>query len=89
MIGKNALQNTGTKVIKNSNLAEFMKPGLNPISNAYYDVVNFVMDPKTIAYGATGVEILDGYYGGSSPDYKNIGSWLMGINSFLDFMENK
>ena len=89
MIGKNALQKTGTKVVTNSNLAEFMKPGLNPISNAYYDVVNFVIDPKTITYGAAGVEILDGYYGGSSPDYKNIGSWLMGINSFLDFMENK
>ena len=46
MIGKNALQNTGTKVVTNSNLAELMKLGLNPISNAYYEVVNFVIDPK-------------------------------------------
>ena len=80
MIGKNALQKTGIKVVTNSNLAEFMKPSLNPISNAYYDVVNFVIDPKTIAYGATGVEILDGYYGGSAPSY-NIGSFVNGFEN--------
>lgn len=80
MIGKNALQKTGIKVVTNSNLAEFMRPGLNPISNAYYDVVNFVIDPKTIAYGATGVEILDGYYGGIAPAYN--------IDSFVNGFEN-
>ncbi|MGF7493761.1 hypothetical protein [Campylobacter concisus] len=38
MIGKNALQKTGTKVITNSNLAEFMKPGVNPIKDIkFYD----------------------------------------------------
>jgi hypothetical protein len=57
-----------------------MRPGLNPISNAYYDVVNFVIDPKTIAYGATGVEILDGYYGGIAPAYN--------IDSFVNGFEN-
>lgn len=67
MIGKNALQKTGTKVVTNSNLAEFMKPGLNPISNAYYDVVNFVIDPKTIAYGTAGVEIANDIFNDSMP----------------------
>lgn|GEM_PF-1273049 len=38
VVGKNALQNTGTKVITNSNLAEFMKPGVNPIKDIkFYD----------------------------------------------------
>lgn len=67
MIGKNALQKTGTKVVTNSNLAEFMRLGLNPISNAYYDVVNFVMDPKTIAYGTAGVEIANDIFNDSMP----------------------
>ena len=40
MIGKNALQNTGTKVVTNSNLAEFMRPGLNPVRNTYHNVLN-------------------------------------------------
>ena len=40
MIGKNALQNTGTKVVTNSNLAEFMRLGLNPVRNTYHNVLN-------------------------------------------------
>ncbi|WP_103590199.1 hypothetical protein [Campylobacter concisus] len=39
-IGKNALQNTNTKIITNSNLTEFMKPGLNPVRNTYHNVLN-------------------------------------------------
>ena len=80
MIGKNALQKNGIKVVTNSNLAEFMRPGLNPISDMYYRVGNFLIDPKTITYGATGVEILDGYYGGSAPSY-NIGSFVNGFEN--------
>ena len=74
MIGKNALQRTGIKVVTNSNLAEFMRPGLNPISNAYYDVVNFVIDPKTITYGTVGVEFLNDTFNDSMPPSTGLGT---------------
>ena len=83
MIGKNALQKTGTKVVTNSNLAEFMRPGLNPISNAYYDVVNFVIDPKTIAYGATGVEIVNDVFNSSMPPSTGLGTVGAAINDLF------
>ena len=83
MIGKNALQKTGIKVVTNSNLAEFMRPGLNPISNAYYDVVNFVIDPKTIAYGATGVGIVNDVFNGSMPPSTGLGTVGAAINDFF------
>ena len=67
MIGKNALQKTGTKVVTNSNLAEFMKPGVNPISDMYYRVGNFLIDPKTITYGTAGVEIVNDIFNESMP----------------------
>ena len=89
VVGKNALQNTGTKVITNSSLKDIMTPSINPISDMYYRAGNFIIDPRTWIYETAGVEALDGYYGGNSPDYKNIGSWIMGIKNFSDYMENK
>ena len=83
MVGKNALQKTGTKVVTNSNLAEFMRPGLNPISNAYYDVVNFVIDPKTITYGAAGVEIVNDIFNSSMPPSTGLGTVGAAINDFF------
>jgi len=80
MIGKNALQKTGTKVVTNSNLAEFMRPGVNPISNAYYMVGNTILNPRNILYGYATIEALDGYYGGSAPAY-NIGSFINGFEN--------
>lgn len=83
MIGKNALQRTGIKVVTNSNLAEFMRPGLNPISNAYYDVVNFVIDPKTITYGTVGVEFLNDTFNDSMPPSTGLGTVGAAINDFF------
>ena len=52
-IGKNALQNTNTKIITNSNLTEFMKPSVNPISDKTWiigysrvDIVNGAVSPN-------------------------------------------
>lgn len=58
-IGKNALQNTNTKIITNSNLTEFMKPSVNPISDMYYRVGNVVINPKTWIIGYSRVDIVN------------------------------
>ena len=47
MIGKNALQNTGTKVITNSSLKDIMTPSINPISDMYYSGTNFAIRNST------------------------------------------
>ena len=54
-------------MVTNSNLAEFMKPGVNPISDMYYRVGNFLIDPKTITYGTAGVEIVNDIFNESMP----------------------
>ena len=67
MIGKNALQKTGTKVVTNSNLAEFMKPGVNPISDMYYKGSNwFIKNPSAIP------DFVEGYLPGI-PGYSAYG----------------
>ena len=83
MIGKNALQKTGTKVVTNSNLAEFMRPGLNPISDMYYRVGNFLIDPKTITYGTVGVEFLNDTFNDSMPPSTGLGTVGAAINDFF------
>ena len=64
MIGKNALQKTGTKVVTNSNLAEFMKPGVNPISDMYYNGTNFAIRNSTKI-----TDFINGYFIPGTPDY--------------------
>ena len=64
MIGKNALQKTGTKVVTNSNLAEFMRPGLNPISDMYYNGTNFAIRNSTKI-----TDFINGYFIPGTPDY--------------------
>ncbi|WP_343210998.1 hemagglutinin repeat-containing protein [Campylobacter concisus] len=72
MIGKNALQKTGTKVVTNSNLAEFMRPGLNPISDMYYKGSNwFIKNPSAIP------DFVEGYLPGI-PGYSGYG-YLGGV----------
>ncbi|WP_103639632.1 hypothetical protein [Campylobacter concisus] len=67
-IGKNALQNTNTKIITNSNLTEFMKPSVNPISDMYYRVGNVVINPKTWIIGYSRVDIVNGAVSPNPPE---------------------
>ena len=67
-IGKNALQNTNTKIITNSNLTEFMKPSVNPISDMYYRVGNVVINPKTWIIGHSRVDIVNGAVSPNPPE---------------------
>ena len=74
MIGKNALQKNGIKVIANSNLKEFMKPGLNPISDMYYKGSNwFIKNPSTIP------DFVESYLPGI-PNYSGYGYAGAGIS---------
>ena len=74
MIGKNALQKTGTKVVTNSNLAEFMRPGLNPISDMYYKGSNwFIKNPSAIP------DFVESYLPGI-PSYSGFGYAGAGIS---------
>ena len=67
-IGKNALQNTNTKIITNSNLTEFMKPSVNPISDMYYRVGNVAINPKTWIIGYSRVDIVNGAVSPNPPE---------------------
>ena len=64
MIGKNALQNTGTKVITNSSLKDIMTPSINPISDMYYSGTNFAIRNSTKI-----TDFINGYFIPGTPDY--------------------
>ena len=64
MIGKNALQKTGTKVITNSSLKDIMTPSINPISNMYYNGTNFAIRNSTKI-----TDFINGYFIPGTPDY--------------------
>ncbi|WP_187422363.1 hypothetical protein, partial [Campylobacter concisus] len=64
MIGKNALQRTGTKVITNSSLKDIMTPSINPISNMYYNGTNFAIRNSTKI-----TDFINGYFIPGTPDY--------------------
>ena len=80
MIGKNALQKTGTKVVTNSNLAEFMRPGVNPIKD-----IKFYDNSKTpgIVAGATigGGINLGSQYVNNGYSFKNLDYTEITINA--------
>lgn len=67
-IGKNALQNSGTKVITNSSLKDIMTPSINPISDMYYRAGNVVINPKTWIIGYGGVDIVNGAVSPNPPE---------------------
>ena len=64
MIGKYALQKTGTKVITNSSLKDIMTPSINPISNMYYNGTNFAIRNSTKI-----TDFINGYFIPGTPDY--------------------
>jgi filamentous hemagglutinin len=51
------------------------------VKEGYYGTMNYVYDPKTVIIGVKTIDILDGYYGGSSPGY-NFGSFVSGFENF-------
>ena len=88
VVGKNALQNTGTKVITNSNLAEFMTPSVNPISDMYYRVGNFVINPNNIIYGVGTIEFANDIFNNSMPPTTPYGQLFKVIYDSNDILKN-
>ena len=49
------------------------------------EVANFVIDPKTITYGATVVEIVNDIFNSSMPPSTGLGTVGVAINDFFFF----